>query len=74
MKSDKNVFVLNKQMYKNWRKYIKARGGVEKKPKENMKQRNFGPKMEVKQAPPKMTNHLELSRVIGNKKALYRTM
>lgn len=39
-----------------------------------MKQRTLPPRLSIKQSAPKMTNHLEFSRVIGNKKALYRTM
>ena len=39
-----------------------------------MKQRNLLPKIEVLKQSHKITNHLEFSRVIGNKKALYRTM
>jgi hypothetical protein len=58
MKGDKNGFILNKMKYKIWRKYIRSRGGVEKKPKESMKQRNITPKIEIKKNIPKMTNHL----------------
>lgn len=39
-----------------------------------MKQRNLLPKIEILKQSHKVTNHLEFSRVIGNKKALYRTM
>jgi hypothetical protein len=68
-----NRLILNEEKYHQWRAYITGRGGVEKKAFEDMRQR-FIEKLPVKTISHKISNHLEFSRVIGNKKALYRTM
>jgi hypothetical protein len=52
---------------------MSKKGGTEKRPYEDMRQRNSLAIDRIK-ITHKITNHLEFSRVVGNKKALYRTM
>lgn len=73
MPIDKNQYILNDDKYLKWRAYISSKGGSEKNATEDMRQRKIE-KIEVKKVSHKITNHLEYSRIIGNKKALYRTM
>jgi hypothetical protein len=57
LSEDKNLFILNRVKYESWRAYIKGKGGVERKPFEDMKQRGFVKLQRIKTVH-KMTNHL----------------
>jgi hypothetical protein len=52
---------------------MRKKGGMEKRAYEDMRQRSNFNINKIKMTH-KITNHLEFSRVVGNKKALYRTM
>ena len=75
---DKNTQVLTYEKYKKWKQYIKDYNNQKKQIKagealEHRKKLQKNMKIYTSY-PEKVTNHLQLSRLIGNKKALFRSM